>query len=202
MSEAIAHALVAPVPDAQRVDHQITMHDVTWEQYEGLLGSRGEKANPRMTFFRGILEIMSPSRQHEAISRMHSLLLAVYAEEKGIDLRAFGNWTLKLPEERGCEPDECFVMGGPESDVPDLAIEVVWTADLGNKLAVYAGLGVAEVWVWRKGRIEVLVLAASGYEPAPRSRLLPDLDLMLFARFVTRPDQIQAMKEYRAALGG
>ena len=36
-----------------------------------------------------------------------------------------------------------------EDGVPDIAIEVVVTSGLVDKMAVYAGLGVPEVWLWR-----------------------------------------------------
>jgi hypothetical protein len=36
---------------------------------------------------------------------------------------------------------------------------------------------VVEVWIWRKGVIEVHVLVGAKFERSQRSRLLPDLDL-------------------------
>jgi Uma2 family endonuclease len=63
------------------------------------------------------------------------------------------------PKERGLEPGECYVVGKPQAEgFPELAIEVVVTSGWINKLEVYSGLGVREVWLWADGRILVYVL--------------------------------------------
>jgi hypothetical protein len=46
------------------------------------------------------------------------------------------------------------------------------------------------------------VLRGNLYEPARRSRLLPDLDADLLISFLTRPTNLQAVKAYREALEG
>lgn len=191
---------IAPPPDPSSIDHCIVLRGVSWDQYEALLASRAECAGPRMTYLRGTLEIMSPSAEHESVSRMFDRLLGAFAEEVGIELNAYGSWTQKRPPDRGLEPDECFVVGARTRPVPDLAIEVVWTAELGSKLEVYRGLGVPEVWVWDAGVIVVHALRDEGYVTRPSSELLPSLDLSLLATFVTRTDQITALREFRAAV--
>jgi Uma2 family endonuclease len=197
---AVPATSLSPPSDSISVDHCVVLRDVSWEQYEALLASRGDGAGPRMTYYRGTLEIMSPSAEHELISRMFDRLLAAYAEEVGLELNAYGSWTQRRSPDRGLEPDECFVVGARTRSVPDLAIEVVWTAELGSKLEVYQGLGIPEVWVWESGTIVVHVLGDAGYQPQPSSKLLPTLDLALVARYVTRTDQITALREFRAAL--
>ena len=71
-----------------------------------------------------------------------------------------------------------------------------------DKLAVYAGLGVGEVWFWREGRIQVHVLRGGAYARVERSALLPALDVELLARFLTYDDQTRAAREYLTQLGG
>lgn len=84
-----------------------------------------------------------------------------------------------------------------------LAIEVVWTSGGLNKLEIYRSLGVGEVWIWERDRgIEVHLLRGGRYEKAPRSALLPELDLTLVERFATAPNQAQAVRAFRAALRG
>jgi len=192
----------APPTDVSRVDHRVLLHEVPWEQYEDLLRLRGERAVPRLTYLRGELEIMSPSRDHESIKKVWARLLEAYAEEAQIELVGCGSWTVKSrPEERGLEPDECYVLGvRPEATAPDLALEVIWTSGLLDKMEVYRGLHVREVWIWRDDRIEIDVLRADQYERQARSELLPALDLELLSGFLRREDQTTAVREYRAAL--
>jgi Uma2 family endonuclease len=55
----------------------------------------------------------------------------------------------KPAKERGLEPDECYVLQTLR-DVPDIAIEVAYRHGVIDKLHVYAGLGVKEVWLWEQ----------------------------------------------------
>jgi len=198
--------LSSPSPGevVKTADQRVILHGVPWSHYEVMLALRGDAPLPRLTYLRGELELMSPSQDHERIKKLIARLLEVYALAKTLPLNGFGSWTLRdAPGERGAEPDECYVLGDARGrDRPDLAIEVVWTSGALDKLAVYAGLGVGEVWFWREGRIEVHVLRGGAYARVERSALLPALDVERLARFLTYDDQTQAAREYLAQLGG
>jgi Uma2 family endonuclease len=184
------------------VDNRIVLHGVSWSDYERLLEIRGESAGVRLTYLKGDLELMSPSRIHEGITALIGRLVEAYADAKDLEIESFGSWTLRSqPKERGLEPDECYILGDPDGrETPDLAIEVEWTSSLVDKLEVYRGLGIREVWVWHRGEIEVNVLAGQSYERAERSALLPDLDLAGLTRHLAFPTQAKAVKAYRAWL--
>lgn len=186
---------------AREEDQRIFMRGVTWSEYECLLAIRGDRAGLRIAYLKGDLEIMSPSIDREAIKTTIGRLLEAYAEERGHSLNGYGSWTLKsAPKERGVEPDECYILGIERKASPDLAIEVVWTHGGLDKLEIYRGLGVREVWMWRNEVIEVYQLREGAYALAPRSGLLPELDLAFLASFLDLPDQTQAVREFRAAL--
>ena len=53
------------------------------------------------------------------------------------------------------------------------------TSALVDKMAVYAGLGVPEVWEWRPSTSTITVhkLVGDVYERRDRSQVLPDLEL-------------------------
>ena len=91
-------------------------------------------------------------------------------------------------------------MGGVLKEVPDIAIEVILTSGGLNKLAIYAGLGVREVWQWRRDRFALHTLEGDGYRPIERSLLIPQLDIGELAEFVRRPDQHAAVRAYRDSL--
>jgi Uma2 family endonuclease len=184
-------------------DHRVTLHDVTWEQYEALLEMRGDRAGVRMAYLQGELELMSPSRSHEGIKTLLARLLEAYAEERGLDLNGFGSWTLKSrPKERGVEPDECYELGGGPKEFPDLAIEVVWTSGGLDKLEIYRAFAVREVWIWRDSRIEVHALRSDQYERITKSELLPGIDLGHLALLAESDNQTQAVREFRNSLRG
>ena len=181
-------------------DARVWLHG-NWDDYERLLTMRGESAAVRITYIEGEIELMSPSTSHEWIKTMIARLLEAWADDCEVDINGFGSWTIKDKErERGLEPDECYILGGEKKARPDLAIEVVVTAGGIGKLEVYRGLGVPEVWFWRRGRIEVHVLQGDQYAASPQSLLLPRLDLALLARFVDHEQQPQSVREYRRVL--
>ncbi|MEZ5962494.1 MAG: Uma2 family endonuclease [Planctomycetota bacterium] len=182
-------------------DQRVFLHGATWADYERLLAVRGESAVPRITYLEGEIELMSPSTNHEWIKTILARLLEAWSEEMDVDLNGYGSWTVKRTDrERGLEPDECYILGTDEKPRPDLAIEVVITSGGLSKLEVYRGLGVPEVWFWRRDRLEVHVLRGDSYVAAPASELLPSLDLTLLARFVDTRNQPQAVRAFRAAL--
>jgi Uma2 family endonuclease len=185
-----------PLPrslSATDADQFVTLHDITWTEYEILLAIRGDRPAPRMTYLQGELELMSPSRSHEWVKTTLARLIEAWATERRVPLAGFGAWTLKsAPAERGLEPDECYALS-ERHDRPDLAVEVVWTRPAIPKLEVYRGLGVPEVWVWEEGGIHVHVLRGDAYAEVPRSELVPEAPLDQFVRFLDGGDQAQAV---------
>lgn len=178
------------------------MHGVRWDQFEAILAVRGEAAGPRMTYLHGELELMSPSRNHESIKKLLARMVELYALEAGIQLSAYGSWTLRnAPKERALEPDECYIIGDARlKDTPDLAIEVIWTSGGLDKLKVYRALGVEEVWLWRDGTIRMYGLDGEHYTDLVRSLAFPDLNLTLLAQLAEYEDQTQALLEFRDSL--
>jgi Uma2 family endonuclease len=105
----------------------------------------------------------------------------------------------KEEEERGLEPDECYCRGA-DRDVPDIALEVIVTHPAIDKLEVYRGLGVREVWLYEAGAFKVVTLRGQRYELIPASEILPEVDLARIAHHATQPDQHAALRAFRDEL--
>jgi Uma2 family endonuclease len=184
-----------------QVDHRVHLDGATWEDYERLLEIRGDRSSPRITYLEGVIEIMAPCWDHEAIKSDIGSLVDTYCVERGIPCRAVGSWTIReKPKDRGSEPDECYVFGPERRSRPDLAIEVVWTSGGLDKLEVYRKLGVREVWYWKDGELTPYVLRGETYSAVPGSEVLPGIDLKLLASFLGRATTTEAIIEYRKAL--
>ncbi len=184
-------------------DGIVLLHGATWADYQRLLEVRGERSVPRLAYLEGVLQLMSPSRQHEQLKAWIARLVEVWCEEHGLDVSGYGSWTLENKvAERGVEPDECYVVGRRplEKDRPDLAIEIEWTRGGLDKRDLYRKLGVRELWLWRGGRIDVHALRGEQYELVPASEVLPGIDLEGLLGFLDRETMTQAMRDYRAAL--
>jgi Uma2 family endonuclease len=182
---SVARPLPA-APDPETTDHFVYLH-VSWQEYEALLRMRGERSSPRITYLKGVVELMSPSRFHESDKTRFARLLEAWADHAGVFLEGYGSWTLKnARDEHGAEADECYTVGraaANEDDRPDLAVEVIWTSGGINKLEVYRKLGAREVWSYERGSLQFFRLQADGGEERyeiPASELLPQLPRSLF----------------------
>ena len=191
-----------PAPAPVERDDIVVLYGLSWQQYEAIREATDHIAGLHLTFLEGTLEILKPSRRHERIKKLIARLLECWAAEHDLRFTGFGSTTYRRPEmERALEPDECYVLGDDKA-TPDLAIEVVITGRAVDKLDVYRGLGVGEVWFWVDGRIGIYVLGAGseGYAESPRSRLLPDLDPIVLAGVIAEAgefEQTQAVKAFR-----
>jgi Uma2 family endonuclease len=190
--------------DEPEEDQVVFLYDVTWEDYARLGAIKGDHG-PRMTYCEGVLEIMSPSQRHEELKSAAGRLVDAYCLDAGIEFTPVGAWTIrKKPEQRGVEPDECYLLGASLQKRtvrrPDLAIEVFWTSGRIDKLDVYRKLGVREVWLWQRGVLEPYGLRGQEYEKLAGSKLLPGLDLALVAEHMAIRPVSAAIRQFRAVL--
>jgi Uma2 family endonuclease len=188
--------------EAPHDDHVVVVRNAAWSDYQRFLELRGDRPVPRLAYLEGVIQLMSPSQDHEAIKSLIGHLVAVWCLEQGIEFSSFGSWTLESKDdERGVEPDECYVFGDPRGvPRPHLAIEVIWTSGGLDKREIYRKLGVSELWFWRRGRIIVYVLRGEAYEESPHSEVLRGIDLVELAGFLDRRSASRAILEYRGAL--
>jgi Uma2 family endonuclease len=181
-------------------DQRLVLYGISWRQYSvmrELLDSPGL----RMTYYKGTLELMTPSPHHERNKKTIARLIELWAVEKDVPLNGYGSTTFRREaKERGLEPDECWVLGGELREAPDIALEVVVTSGGIDKLVVYEGLGVQEVWFWEEGALSLYSLGDEGYVKTSQSRLVPELDLDEIAKLADRSDQHAAVQEFRDRL--
>jgi Uma2 family endonuclease len=177
----------------------VVLEPVSWDTYEGLLRDLGDDhPSLRLTYLEGRLEIMTTSRRHERIKKLIARLLEIWALEHNRRFEGYGGATFKNKDAaRGLEPDECYMLGD-ESEVPDIAIEVIETHGVVDKMAVYAGLGVKEVWAWEADQLRIQILRDGQYVTRSSSELLPKLDVLELAEFVRQgeKDQTATVRRY------
>ncbi len=189
-----------PRVDLEQIDGVARVR-LGWKDLLVFLKARGDSSANRISYFDGVLEIMSPSVNHESIKKNLARLIEAWATQEEIDLRGFGSWTLKSARSKtAVEPDECYVVGPRgRRQTPDIVVEVKWTTGGLEKLEVYQRLRIREVWLWDRGQLVPYLLKAGGYARARRSALLPELDFALLSTFSTREDQMHAARQFLAA---
>jgi Uma2 family endonuclease len=191
-AQAVTHSTLG-----HRTEQRILLR-VTWKEYV-LMRDLLDESPVRMTYSKGLLELMSPSPEHEIWKTNTARFVELFCHIRGINLHGYGSTTLKAAlKERGVEPDECYLIGKELRDYPEIVLEVIHTSPLIDKLAVYADMKVAEVWVFRDGSFTLYALSDGAYQPRSDSALVPGLDFVLLASFVLRTDTPQALREFDA----
>jgi Uma2 family endonuclease len=198
MRSSPATEKVAADVERRADDERIVIYNVSWNHYVTVREALDHVPGLRMTYLDGILEIMSPGHPHEDAKTRIARLIEIYALERDVDLTGGGSTTFKKKaKKRSAEPDECYSIG-KMGKVPDIAIEVVTTNPAVDKLDVYEGLAVPEVWIWKDGAFSLFRLGKKGYERIAKSAFLPDLDLAALSKFVSSErSQTEAVRAYR-----
>ena len=196
---ATIHPSLTALPE-QRLILPLAM---TWEQFKALDSLLEYTRSVRLSYLDGYVEIMTLSPEHETIKYLMAGMLCQFLLEKDMSFRPTGSATLQ-GETKGSskEPDLSYYFGEDRRrrEIPDLAIEVVFTSGTINKLEYYRRFNVAEVWFWEDGVFAIYQLKSEGYELVSRSMLLPDLDLGLLGRCLQMSEEKEALKVFRDAV--
>lgn len=192
------------------------LYDVDWRSYSRFLRLFAERPAYRLTYDRGALEIMSPLPLHEREAYLLGRFIDVLTDELSLPVVAGRSTTFRRRRgRRGLEPDNSYwianaarVIGLTKIDLrihppPDLAIEVDVSRSSLNRMAVYATLGVPEVWRFDDPQtLAFLVLqpnrtyAVQGTSVA--FPLVTSADLLGFLRFAAQQDDTAIMGHFRA----
>jgi Uma2 family endonuclease len=197
-----------------RGEDRIVLSGVSWGLYEQLRANEGNW-HVRMAYDEGTLEFMSPSSDHEGITKLISRMIEALMEELGISHRSLRSTTWKRRElGKGCEADECYyvlnhhrVRQRRHIDLaadppPDLVVETEVSRSLVSKLRIYSALGVPEIWRWRRTGLTAYSLGADGeYVEREFSLNLPMLrvkDLEPFIDFELAGDELAWIRKFRS----
>lgn len=173
----------------EAIDHlpvggKLYLEDVSWDEYEELLEELEGKRHVRISYDNGRMEIMTLSPEHEVPSKLFGHFIQILTEELDLEYLSIGSTTLRRKSHlQGKEPDDCYYIGdltrifGKKrvDSPPDLAIEVDVTSSTIDKMAIYAGLGVPEVWRYDNYQVEFHRLAGKRYKQVATSALFPFL---------------------------
>jgi len=180
----------------QSANHSL-IKNISWQTYEALLKDVEEQPGIRLTYDRGMLEIMSPLAPHERNKELIGRFVPVLTEEQNIEICSLGSLTCKREDlARGLEPDQCYyiqneaiVRAKEEIDLnfdppPDLAIEIDITSSSINRLSIYAALGVPEVWRYDGSDLIIYELEGGEYQECECSPIFPQITPFQIMRFL------------------
>lgn len=93
-------------------EQRVLLEGVSWQQYELMLTTLGDDFPAlRLSYWEGILEIMTTSPLHEELKKTIGMLMEAYFQETRTRFHAIGSATFcQAARQRGLEPDECYCL--------------------------------------------------------------------------------------------
>jgi Uma2 family endonuclease len=192
-------------------EERILLQDVSWETYQRLLVDQRDRSVPRLSYDGGLLEIMSPSGEHEEVNDRFKYLVLAIAEELDLDLRTFGSKTFKRADlAKGFEPDSCFYIQNvagisdtidPDLSIhppPDIVVEIDLTHPSLDKFPIYAQMGVPEVWIYSGQRVFIQLLHDGAYKESETSKALKGVTATDLTRFINEAPQMKLREWLRS----
>jgi Uma2 family endonuclease len=164
-------------------DRTLRLAGMTWIDYEEFISE--EYLGYRTSYFKGVITLVSPSKNHERIAEIINYLVVAYCKKINLLFYPMRSTTLKQQPLVGKEPDVSYTFN-IDKDLPDLAIEVVFSSGGIEDLQKYQLLGVKEVWFWQDHEIAFYYLESSGYQKIEVSHCLPNLSVELLIDFINR----------------
>ncbi len=164
-------------------DQVLSLSGMSWSDFEKFISE--STSGYRISYGNGEIIIVSPGRNHERIAEVIGDLVKAYCRKHNLLYFPFGSTTLKHPPTVGKEPDISFAFES-DKDIPDLAIEVVFSSGSVADLEKYRILGVQEVWFWKNNEIVFYDLKDNTYQEITKSNCLSNLDSSNLITFVNR----------------
>lgn len=167
----------------QRQDQTLSLAGMTWIDYEKF--NSEEYPGSRVSYFNGVITLVSPSKNHVRIAQTIAILVAAYCRKFNLPYFPMGSTRLENKPLAGKEPDVSFAFN-TDKDIPDLAIEVIFSSGSLDDLDKYQAIGVKEVWFWRNSKITFYRLETQGYVEVTTSKLLPNLTSKTLENFANQ----------------
>ncbi|BAZ47204.1 hypothetical protein NIES4102_42500 (plasmid) [Chondrocystis sp. NIES-4102] len=164
-------------------DQTLSWAGMTWAEYEKF--DSEEYLGYRVSYFNGVITLVSPSKNHERIAATISILIIAYCRKLNLLYFPMRSTRLSNKPDAGKEPDVSFAFG-TDKDLPDLAIEVIFSSGGIDDLKKYQSIGIKEVWLWKDHKIVFYQLNTNGYTEISTSISLPNLAADTLESFVNR----------------
>ncbi|NBD32832.1 MAG: Uma2 family endonuclease [Cyanobacteria bacterium] len=164
-------------------DQTLSLAGMTWMDYEQF--NSEESPGYRVSYFNGVITLVSPSKNHERIAQTIAILVSAYCRKYNVLYFPLGSTRLENQPLAGKEPDVSFAFNS-DKDFPDLAIEVIFSSGRLDDLEKYQALGVPEVWFWRNNQVTFYQLQTQGYRKIDKSLFLSNLTSQTLTQFTNQ----------------
>lgn len=184
-------------------DGVLILPHVSWAEFEFVAKELGDRRDVRLSYYRGRMEIVMPSPEHEEYVDLIQDLTRLLVRELGLRMESRGTALLKRElRETGAQPDGCFyiqhaaqIIGKRQLDLtidppPDIVVEVDFSTDSRGKFTIYAALGVPELWRYDGVSFEMYHLTETGYVESRASLAFPFLTASVMTDFLEQSKEV------------
>lgn len=201
-----------PKPSSPSSDRGVVLQGISWETYLKMLAEMGEHRACRLAYRQGRLEILMPSDLHESNKKLLERMLEALTEELEQPMKSFGSTTLNREDLRlSAEPDSCYYIQSASQIVgrridleqdppPDLVLEVDISSPSTQRMEIYAQLGVAELWRYAQGEVQILRLENGKFvacDPSPTFPIVSTAALNEFLQAAEMQDETAWIRSWR-----
>ncbi len=188
-------------------EKRVIFHGLRWQAYQQILHALGEHRSAHLTYDRGTLEITMPLEDHEFAARLIERFIYFLVAEMGLKIKTMGSTTLQREDlDRSPEPDNAYyiqnqpLVAGRTVDLqqdppPDLVVDVDITHTDIEKLQLYAGLGVPELWRYNGQVWRIYQLQAGEYQEVETSPTFPLVPKDRLYEFLNQAQQDEVAAE-------
>ena len=192
-------------------EKRVSLH-VDWDGYQTIRRTLGENRSAHLSYCNGVLEIRTPSEEHENFSGLIGQFVEILTEELNLNIKSMESTTLARPElKAGAEPDQGYYIAneplvrGKTVDLkvdppPDLVVEVDITHTDIDKNVLYAQLGVPEFWRYNSKILKIYELRNGQYQEVQMSPTFPGVpkeQLYEFLSNCAQQGETQAKRDLR-----
>ncbi len=167
----------------EKQDQTLSLSGMTWTDYEKF--NSEEDLGYRVSYFNGVITLVSPSKNHERIAQTIAILITAYCRKFNLLYFPMGSTRLENKPLAGKEPDVSFAFN-TDKDIHDLVIEVIFSSGSIDDLDKYQAIGVKEVWFWKNNKITFYELQSEGYTEITQSKSLSNLTSEILEKFVNQ----------------
>jgi Uma2 family endonuclease len=194
-----------------RAEQRLLLRGVSWETYNQLSRAlEPHQPSVLLTYYHGALEIMVVSYEHEKWKGIIGDIVKLIAGEMEIDYVSSAQTTFQLEYQKGgFEGDDSFYFSYLEQlrqkdeidlakdPAPDLVIEVDISNPSIDKLPLFAGLGVNEIWRYHKGDLRIYRLSEGEFYEAEDSAFLPGATAQAVTELIAASQSLPAYRWQR-----
>lgn len=194
-------------PNVVAGEKRVTLRNLSWQQYQQLLGALPQSRAVRLTYSLGTLELSMPLEDHEQLKIIIGIFIRTLVIELGLKMKSIGSTTLNREDlDRGAEPDNAYYIQNRDqvasktvnlqSDPPpDLVVEVDISHTDIDKNGLYAAMGVPELWRFDGRVLRIYQLASDAcFTEVDTSQTFPLIQKQDLYTFIdaARLDEVEA----------